>query len=154
MALLLGLVPWWARLVAVLAVAATLFGYGYVKGLKSGEERLADYEAKSAQLAAQQQVATAKTVAAQKEVTNNVSQDYAARLAALRAGFIGLRNAGAASSAVPAVPATASRVDGNAADGVSLERFEQLEADAAETTLELVELQAWVQRQQVLFNKE
>jgi Tfp pilus assembly protein PilO len=65
MSLLLGLVPWWARLVAMLAVVAALFGYGYVKGLKSGEERLADYEAKTAQLAAQQQVATAKTVAAQ-----------------------------------------------------------------------------------------
>jgi hypothetical protein len=154
MTALLTLVPWWARLVAVIAIFTSVFGYGYVKGLKSGEERLADYEAKQATLAAQVQVANAKVVSNQKEVTTNVSKDYETRLAALRARFASVQHAGSPGSPVPAVSVAASCVDGSAADGVSLERFQQLEADAAQTTLELVELQAWIQRQQTLFNKE
>lgn len=117
-------------------------------------------QATAARLEAQR---LAAATARQEGITDAVKQDYAARLAALRARYERLRaqsRAGAAGTAsgiaVPGIPETPGRADGAAdirlagADG--LEPGERLRA--AEQALQLDALIDWVERQQAADRKD
>jgi hypothetical protein len=43
--MLLALVPWWGRALAIAALAVSLFGYGWIKGAEHGERKLDAFKA-------------------------------------------------------------------------------------------------------------
>lgn len=87
---------------------------------------------------------TAEIIANGKQITEDMSHEYAKNLDRLRADYQRLRKQYASSSgvSVPAVPESSRSIDAIPADCLPLA------ADAAETTLTLVALQEWVTEQQ------
>ena len=83
---------------------------------------------------------TAEIIAKGKQITEDMSHEYAKNLDRLRADYQRLRKqyAGASGGAVSAVPESAKSIDAISADCLPLA------AGAAETTLMLVTLQEWV----------
>ena len=84
---------------------------------------------------------TAEIIAKGKQITEDMSHEYAKNLDRLRADYQRLRKQYAASpgsGSVPAVPDSAKSIDAITADCLPLA------ADAAETTLMLVTLQEWI----------
>ena len=88
---------------------------------------------------------TAEIIAKGKQITEDMSHEYAKNLDRLRADYQRLRKqyaASAGSVSVPAVSDSAKSIDAIPADCLPLA------ADAAETTLTLVTLQEWLTEQQ------
>ena len=87
---------------------------------------------------------TAEIIAKGKQITEDMSHEYAKNLDRLRTDYQRLRKQYASSSGggVSKVPDAASSVDAIPADCLPLA------ADAAETTLTLVTLQEWITEQQ------
>lgn len=88
---------------------------------------------------------TAEIIAKGKQITEDMSHEYAKNLDRLRADYQRLRKqyaASAGSGAMPAVPETARSVDAIPADALPLA------AECAETTLMFETLQGWVKEQE------
>ncbi len=87
---------------------------------------------------------TAEIIANGKQITEDMSHEYAKNLDRLRADYQRLRKqyADTRGSKLPDVPGSAQGIDAIPADCLPLA------ADAAETTLTLVALQEWVTEQQ------
>jgi hypothetical protein len=152
MSALFALVPLPYRLAFYAVCAAGLIFFGFVKGLRHGEAGLEAYRASVALTAAAQEQSSARVMVHQKEVSDNVAKDYEARLAALRASFGGVRTTHASPGVVPAVSQAAVCAAGGPADLVSTEQYRQLEADAAQVTLQYVELREWITQQAATSN--
>lgn len=88
---------------------------------------------------------TAEIIAKGKQITEDMSHEYAKNLDRLRADYQRLRKQyadSAGSGAMPAVPEAARSVDAIPADALPLA------AECAETTLMLESLQGWVKEQE------
>jgi hypothetical protein len=154
----LTLVPLPYRWLMLAVIAAGLFFFGYVKGLRVGELKLDVFTAQQAALAAKADAANARLAANQKGITANVSQDYETRLAVLRARYASLQHASAGAHGVPAVSVAAIKPDAAGSElGAACDQRESpwdgpLEERAAEDALTLTLLQGWVRRQQAVSN--
>jgi hypothetical protein len=154
MSVLLGLVPWWARIAAVLALVGSVFGYGYgygyVKGLHHGELRLDAFTARQSALAAQADAANARLSSIWREKLQEKSDAYDKDVAAWRARFLaataarGLRDTGTGFGSLPAVPTGAGEIQGRPADVVSVAAYRTLQEQCGETTLMFLDLrESW-----------
>lgn len=157
---MLSLIPWYYRLLALIVAAGALWGvgwyYGHKSGKAAGEADLAHFRASVETAAAAAAVHTQQVIAAQQEVTQNVASDYEKKLAALRARPASVRvEYRADGSTVAALPGASCSPDGRPADAVpaavTKADFDQLYQASAETTQQLVSLQAWVREQQAAF---
>ena len=108
-------------------------------GFHIGNQRYLDYKRENDELVAQQKI---KIEAVQKEhelVTKGIQDEYNAKLALLRQYYAnGVRSNG--SSSMPGIATTPKIADATAAYSV-------LAGQCAETTLQLVELQKWINEQ-------
>jgi len=108
-------------------------------GFHIGNQRYLDYKRENDELVAQQKI---KIEAVQKEhelVTKGIQNEYDAKLALLRQYYAnGVRSNG--SSSMPGIATTPKIADATAAYSV-------LAGQCAETTLQLVELQKWINEQ-------
>jgi hypothetical protein len=146
MSVLLGLVPWWARIAAVLALIGSVFGYGYVKGLHRGELRLDVFTAQQSALSAQADAANARLANTWRATLQEKSNAYDKNVAAWRARFLaataarGLRDTGSGFGGLPAVPASPGEIQGRPADVVSVADYRTLQEQCGETTLMFLDL--------------
>jgi len=69
-------IPWWARLLAVSGLCVALWGWGYIKGLNVGEEKLDAYRLEVATAAAKQDAHTSVVIQQQKRITEDTANDY------------------------------------------------------------------------------
>lgn len=146
--------PW--AIAGGLALGAALIGYGYVKGLRSEADRHAATIAQIATLGARQSAATAATARQQADITRETETDHAQRVDLLRhrlgPGRVRQPATVADRGAVPRIPSPAGQPDGTTADaglgaGIAAPACAALESDAALTTLQVLEWQAWATRQ-------
>ena len=149
MGFLLNLVPWWGRILAIVAILVAAAGFGAVKMHSHDQVKYEalqlEYAAFKADVTAKgqaQEAHTAIVVAAQQQKTKEVSNDYAKKLADLRSYYSKrLRNATRPrSSQVPSVPQSPLPVDATPA-------YVELAGACAETTQQLISLQEWVREQ-------
>lgn len=142
--------PWMA--VVLVALVAAAFGAGWVKGVDHAEDRHATFVAQVATLGAEQAAKTGAIIKDQQRITEETCDGYAQGLDALHKYYAGrLRNSGAGGGALPAVSGPTGGVDARSPDpgagppGDSAE--DQVARGCAETTLMLLTLQAWVEKQ-------
>ena len=148
MSILFSIIPWWGRLLAIVAVLVAAAGFGAVKmrahDAKSYEAlqlAYSDFKGKVQAEGEMQQKQTQEVIAKQKSKTQEVQSDYEKKLADIRSYYARrLRDAGSGSGQVPALPAAAQGVDGSSA-------YYELAAACAETTQQLISLQDWVRAQ-------
>jgi hypothetical protein len=146
MSVLLGLVPWWARIAAVLTLVGSVFGYGYVKGLHQGELRLDAFTARQSTLAAQADAANVRLTSSWRTKLQEKSDAYDKDVAAWRARFLaataarGLRDTGTSFGGLRAVPASAGEIQVRPADVVSVADYRTLQEQCRETTLMFLDL--------------
>lgn len=77
MTALLGFLPSWAwRWIAIAAVGASLFGYGYVKGYSHEGKKLAMYQAQVDAIGKEAAARAAATKAAQDKATKEIKDAY------------------------------------------------------------------------------
>ena len=141
---------------------AALYGWGYIKG---GEHARADLAAYKAQVAARvqaQKAVAARVTQEQQTTTKEINDGYQAELAATHAYYRGLL-AHARTHTVRAIPAAAGGAHGTPADALPVAASQPVSApvaipddalhladDCAATTVQLVNLQAWVGREEGL----
>lgn len=150
------ILPWPYRILALVAMAAALFGAGWVKGLRDGADEHAEFAAQVASLGAAAEERTRATVRRQTAITTRTETTYAQGSDNLRrlhglgrmrgpAHFGGLK--------LPSIPGSSGQSDGTTADAGSgtadpaADACAGLRSDAAVTTRQLLFLQDWVARQ-------
>ena len=158
---MLSLIPWYCRWLAIAALGAALFGYGYLRGHEAGkaagEADLARFQASVAAEGAKAAAHTQQVIANQEAINVKISTDYQHQLAALRARV--QQPTRADGSQIPVISETACRTDAGTANPVPAQTvelvpkadYDQLRSDAAVTTLMLVKLQQWATEQQAAF---
>jgi hypothetical protein len=113
---LLTLVPWYYRVAALAALAASLVGYGFAKGLEYAEVFASAERAKVIAAAHEQNVRTAERIGAQKAITEVLSDGHEKETRRLRGerdlALIRMRDAEHRARVVPAVSAAPGRPDG------------------------------------------
>ena len=146
-----------------LAIAlAALFGWGYIKGGEHARADLAAYKAQVATKIEAQKAVAARVTQEQQTTTKEINDGYQAELAATHAYYRGLL-AHARTGTVRAIPAAAGGAHGPRADAVPVAASQPVSApvaipddalhladDCAATTVQLVNLQAWVRREGAL----
>lgn len=158
---LLSLVPWWGRIVTLLALAAAIWGHGFYtahhRDAAKYDALQAEYSGFKGNVAALGKAAeahTAQVEAKQKEITDALAKDYAAKLARLPK-FGGVRQpTKPGGGEIAQLSCTPASINGPAADAVSAVAqadFDTLANLAAQTTQQLVSLQGWVREQQAAF---
>lgn len=158
---LLGLIPWWGRALALLAIVAAvwghgaLIGYGHEHGKTVAVQAAFElFKAETERLGKAQGERTEKTIAQQKGITDAVIKEYADRLARLPRFGVQQPVPNPSGGTVPEISCPAPSADGRPADAVpavAAADFNQLANLAAQTTLMLVDLQKWVREQQAAF---
>lgn len=158
---MLSLIPWWLKLAVLAAIAGGLWGTGYYQGHKSGkaagEADLAHFRAAVETQAAAAAVHTQQVIAQQEKVSADISTDYEKKLAALRRSFgaggvrIDQHPDGSQIAQLSCAPASVNGIPADPVPAVSRADFDQLSELSAETTQQLVSLQAWVREQQAAF---
>lgn len=155
------ILPWPYRILALVAMAAALFGAGWVKGLRDGADEHAEFAAQVASLGAAAEERTRATVRRQTAITTRTETTYAQGSDNLRrlhglgrmrgpAHFGGLK--------LPSIPGSSGQSDGPAADAGSgagssasaEDACAGLRSDAAVTTRQLLFLQGWVEQMQAV----
>ncbi|MCR4308357.1 MAG: hypothetical protein NUV80_07450 [Candidatus Berkelbacteria bacterium] len=143
--------PVWVKpLILVLAVAA-IFGYGYHKGLLSGEADLNEYKLA---VNTEQSIAANRTferIIKQKDISSVSEQRINKRLNAVSLKYSKLLKCTTnGSCGVPPVSAAPAEPNATPTDGVSIERYNtlvgqynQLAEDATKTTIIAEEWQHW-----------
>lgn len=155
----LALIPWWGRLLAVIALLGGIWGHGAYTGNRWEKGKFdalqAEYTGFKASVKATgdaQEAKTAKIIADQKEITKNAAQTYAGKLAALKRDGVRLVNPGGGE--IAQLSCGPARTDGTATDAlppvaaVPEKDFTELAGLAAQTTLQLLGLQQWIREQQ------
>lgn len=153
-----GLIPWPYRLLAMVLLAAALFGAGWVKGMQHGAADHAEFAARVAALGDAAEARTSATVRRQTAITNDTETTYAQGSTDLRrlhgpGRLRGQSHFGGVK--LPAIPDPARQPDGPAADAgpgavepaPDGDACAGLRSDAAVTTRQLLFLQGWVERQ-------
>lgn len=139
------------RVLALLAVAAALVGFGYVQGIRSEFDRHEERYLQIDRAAMEQTNKTLATIKRQKEINKETADAYSNALGAMRAQYAGrLRNNPVCGSGVPAVPNPGPVADERPADAGSRAEGSPagLKAACAETTLQFLYLRHWVERQE------
>lgn len=150
---MISIIPWWGRILAIAALATALCGYGWLKGREGAEKQLAVFQARVEAAGQAQGAHTAQVIKTQKGITDEISTDYAGKLAALRTHYVAgvpvPRPGGGIVPTLSCAPAVADAGTPNPVPvaAVSQADFDELAGRAAETTLMLVGLQAWVSGQ-------
>lgn len=155
------LAPIALRWLAIALVGAALFGFGYLQGVRSEADRHVETIAQIATLGGKQTAATAITTRRQAGINQQTETDHAKRVAALRArlgpGRVRQPPTPADRGAVPGVPPAAAGPDAPAtndrpdprkpAPEPDARACAGLESDAAVTTAQVLDLQAWAIKQ-------
>ena len=164
---ILKLLPW--RLIGAAALAFAVF----MGGCRYGEQRVTTQwdaeKAAQAQAVAKQAAQVAAVTTHQTNIDQEISNEFEtekARIVADRRHLLARvprrvrHHAAARSSAVPEVPAVATRTDAAPTDAVPAAEqqanpavCEKLAEDAAQTTLMVVEFQRWYREQAGAFNQ-
>lgn len=153
----MSLIPWWLKLLVLVAIVGGLYGGGYYHGHKtgkaSGEAELASFRASVETAATKQAVHTQQVIAQQEKVSADISSDYERKLGALRARGVRVeyRPDGSAVPSLSCPPAGPDATAANPVPAVLRADFDQLTELAGETTQQLVSLQDWVRQQQAAF---
>lgn len=117
---ILGLIPSWAwRWLAILAIGASLFGYGYLRGYRTEERALELYQAKVETLGKEAAAKVVQIKAEQDKNTKEVRDGYEQELADIDAYYAShpserVRVVYARGSKLPAAPDCPARADGPA----------------------------------------
>ena len=109
--------------------------------LESCQENHTRFLTEVERLGKEAQIKVNKEIERQKKVTNDVSTDYEKRLNYLRDTYDRLRDQRSGSGSMPPIPNAPRSIDEIPSDGLPLA------AQCAETTQQLVSLQAWVKAQ-------
>ena len=141
---------------------AALFGWGYIKGGEHARADLAAYKAQVATKIEAQKAVAARVTQEQQTTTKEINDGYQAELAATHAYYRGLL-AHARTGTVRAIPAAAGGAHGTPPDALPVAASQPVSApvaipddalhladDCAATTVQLVNLQAWVRREGAL----
>ena len=142
--------PPYRWLILVLLVAA-VWGHGFVKGLHSGEAKLAVFTSQEGELGAKQDASNARLLVKQKEINQNEKDSASIRESGLRAFYATkLRNTSTSGSSSPAPTNSTSIPDGAPSEpstcpagtttGIS-------EISAAKDALMVLEWQHWATTQ-------
>lgn len=158
---LLGLIPFWARILAVLALVAAVWGHGAWTGYHHEHGKTVAvqaafelFKAETEQIGKAQAEQTAKVIANQKEITDATIQDYVRRLAALPRFGVQHPPSHPDGSPVAEISSATACLDGRPSDAVPAQALvaesdlTELANLAAQTTQQLVSLQAWIREQQ------
>lgn len=127
-------------LAGILIVVAS-FGGGYYKGYSAEHERFVAFQEQVKATARVQEAKNESLVKQAELVTDGVKNEYEARLAALRSYYARrVQQPSSGSGNVPSVPSASAGANGYTSDPEFVGR-------CAETTAQLVSLQAWVSKQ-------
>lgn len=162
---LLNIIPWYARLLAILALVAALWGHGAYTGYKHEHGQVValqtqfdTFKAETAALGKAAEARVAKIKSDQKEISDAVIAEYARRLAALPRFGVQHQPTRPDGSPVPEIPIPSCQPHAAASDpvpaaiqAVAQSDFDALADLAAQTTLMLTALQQWVRDQQAAF---
>lgn len=138
------------RVLALLAVAAALVGFGYVQGIQAEFDRHEERLLQIDRAAMEQTNKTLATIKRQKEINKENADAYSNALGAMRAHYASrLRNYPVCGSTMPSDAKPAAGTDERPADAGSRAEGSPagLEAACAETTLQFLYLRYWVERQ-------
>jgi len=142
------LLPVWVKPLALGILVLSLFGYGYYRGLASGEKELIAFQTQVSLAATKQDIKTAQHIIKQKDISNATQTRLARRLAAANKRLRSNTSDGA--SIVPAIPTAPTRVDEQTSDMVSTgtfnglqQSYRQLYLDCTKTTIVADEWQRW-----------
>lgn len=150
------IVPWPWRILALVALAAAIYGVGWVKGLHAGATDHAEFASRVAALGAAAEERARATVRRQADITIHTETTYAQGSDNLRRMYGPGRMRGSAHFGgvkLPSIPGSSGQPDGTTADAGSgtadpaADACAGLRSDAAVTTRQLLFLQDWVARQ-------
>ena len=157
---ILAALPW--RLIAAGVLAAVMFAGGCQFGANRVTAKWDAEKAATSQVVAKQAEHVAAVTVQQSTINQDISNDFQKAKAAIAAHRqhllarvpVSVRIVATDSAGpVPAVPGIAAGVDATAADPVSVAACERLAADAALTTLMVVEFQRWYREQSSTFRQ-
>ena len=157
---ILAALPW--RLIAAGVLAAVMFAGGCQFGANRVTAKWDAEKAATSQVVAKQAEHVAAVTVQQSTINQDISNDFQKAKAAIAAHRqhllarvpVSVRIVAPDSAGpVPAVPGIAAGVDATAADPVSVAACERLAADAALTTLMVVEFQRWYREQSSTFRQ-
>jgi len=136
------ILPFWWRWAAIGIIGGLLWVHGYTKGREAGLERLYAFQSQVQAEGEKAQARAAEKVVEQKQITEKVSNDYAANIIALRRYYANRVRVKPSppSGQMPAVPKPSVSSDASSA-------YSELAGACAETTQQLISLQEWVRQQ-------
>jgi len=158
---LTAVIPWWGRALALLAFAAALLGFGWVKGASHVQAQWGEQKTEVAVVVAKQAARVETIKAAQSTINQGVKDETDSRIAAVHAAYGRLRQSAGRSCAVPAVPGSAGEpapepADAGpaAGDGLKQESYGQLAERCAVSTAIGLGWQEWYAAQAATFTGE
>lgn len=154
-------VGWQTRVLAILALIGVVFAFGYIKGKQSGAADMEKFKGSVMVVGVKQQ--TKIDIAAQNadKISSDRGDKYEksrSHLAAIYGPGRVRQPSGSGSNKAEAVPEATGQFNGGSADNglgsgirapeaVESRECKALKADAAQTTLQLLNLRAWVEEQ-------
>lgn len=159
------IIPWPYRILAAVALAVALVGFGWVKGASHVQDKFGVFQGQVSATGKARAAKTVTTIQSQKTITANTEAAYAQGDPALRNlyGPGRVRKPGSGGRPVPAVPGAASGTDARPADpgpgadvssAGSDDQCAGLKANAAVTTREYLFLRDWVERQRAAMSDD
>lgn len=153
------LVPWYVRLIAGAALIAACVGFGWVKGAASSLANLKEFKHDVVFVGKDQQAKYAEVAKVASDITKDEGKQYEKGNSDLRRiygpGRVLHNNPGSSPAAI--ISETTKQPDVAAADAglgagvrqAAPDDCKGLKSDAAVTTLQLLRLQSWIERQQL-----
>lgn len=138
---LLALVPWYWRVAALVAFAAALSGWGYVKGYETRDRSADIFEAKVQALAEDAARRAGQIKAAQVKTEKEIRDGWKSDVARIRAHYARCVRDGTCPGSVPAAPDRAARADGPACERAAPAADPGLEERCA---LDAARLKRWI----------
>jgi len=127
-----------ARIGGLILAIVALFGFGYYKGYSGEKQRYNDFKAQIEAQAKTQEIINQNIIKRQDIVTKGISDEYKAKLSAVRNFYSGVRPPSTDLSAISKSPI-----------GTDAETaYPILVRQCSETTLQLVSLQDWIKKVQ------
>jgi hypothetical protein len=109
--------------------------------------RFVAFEEKVASIGKEQQVKNEQIVKEQKQVTEGITNDYKSKLATIKRSYADKLLDNSSGSQMPIISCTTAGVNEGTTDKVLATEVSQLPEQCAETTQQLLSLQAWIQQQ-------
>jgi len=109
--------------------------------------RFVAFEEKVAAIGKEQEIKNEQIVKEQKQVTEGITNDYKSKLAAIKRSYAGKLLDNSSGSQVPTISCTTVGTNEGTTDKVLAIEVSQLPEQCAETTQQLLSLQAWIQQQ-------